>query len=545
MPVAPIRGLYGLTFTSETAPAALPPDEPAPLGEGDRLDLLTGGPSSVLTNVWVYNHAKYPVPKDPELLAFFKKDWVLATAYKEWVSLFERHANSMPGMLAGTALRGIYVDLTYSQDAEALIRTYPELPPAYLEAKAAKVKMDPVWEAYRKADDAWLARGGFKPPPLSDKARKLPQSPGFKLLFPNFGVLSTPAQESALRTIQRYADAFPDFFTVLNRVKDPTHGAGYQLYFVPETPASDGPLAFLQNQGKLGKDGPHAGIVYSHNQAYFIIKMASPIVHAVHAPQIGGVKVQHAEKLVHDSYNDVLAHELAHLLYDHFLSRGDQSKISDLYDLAVERHGPFTKKPYWTTNQREYFAESVMAYLTDFDRPIPPSLDGKGELYTRQQLELHHPEMARFVAGVFSGHYQRPFRPDGGMVSLRVSQLGGQTVAGGGISAQKDLVKGDHARLSVVGTGEVMGNSQSLVLRGSTGLRTTLGPESKDGLPVGVYVEGGVSGSLGHVGDKSLSNVGVYGAVGTTLKGLNVEARRDWTTQGPANTVSLGYAVQF
>lgn len=416
---------------------------------------------------------------------------------------------------------------------------------AYGHAKYPGRAKDPVWQAFWDADDAWLAKGGYVPPPLSDKARKLPLSAGFQQLFPNFSVLSKPAQESALRTVQRIQDAFPDFIETLNRVKDPAFGPGYQIYFVPEEPVKDGPMAFLQQNGDLKNGGKHAGIVYNQNQAFFMARMAAPIIRIVHSHNIGGVKQTSAEELTSMHYSDVLAHELAHLLHDHYLSKGDQTTLGGLFDLAVKRHGPFDKKPYWSTNPREYFAESVMAFLTDYDRPTPPSLTGKTPFFTRSQLERFHPEMASFVARLFDGTHQKPFRSDGGMVSLRVARLGGQTVGGAGVAAEKDLLKSDYGRLSMVGTAEAMGNRQSLILRGSAGLRTTLGPDPKDGLPIGIYGEGGVSGTIGYVGKQDATGLGPYAAAGVIAKGANVEFRRDWTPAGPADTVSLGYAVRF
>lgn len=349
-------------------------------------------------------------------------------------------------------------------------------------------------------------------------------SPEFKLVFPNFTVLTFSQQRHVLSELEVYFQHFPNLLQQLNSIPNENYGPGFQFFFVDR----DSNKAF---DTVLPKGV--AGIVM-------------PGVEVVKDPLLGLLAKKVSLRMLdrggmYDDYinSGVFSHEFAHVIHLNLLSDDQRDTIKNLYDAAWRSHDKshgaegFVSN-YAQTNPYEYFADGMQYYLTG----------------DRQRLQRQDPGLYRFIEQLlaegktYSGEDGNLFN-DPESVHLVASSQGGQTLGGISLSRESDLVSMRHFEASSTQEVQALGGDKSALARAAVGLKAGWKPWDK---PASVYATVGGVAQAGLLAGKVSAGAGGYAGVGVDYGHFNAEVRQSWMAgknTPPATEVRLGYRFEF
>jgi hypothetical protein len=359
---------------------------------------------------------------------------------------------------------------------------------------------------------------------VSSAEFQLIDSPVFKLIFPNFAVLSPAEQRQVLDELSVFLRHFPSLLGDLNAIANDNYGPGFQYFFV--TAETNALFDTVLPKGTAGVIMPGANVVKDP-----LLGMAARKI-SLRMLDRGGMLREYISR-------GVFSHEFAHVIHLNLLNDDQRDGIKNLYDQAWQRDKKSGGKEgfltnYAKTNPYEYFAEGLEAWLTG----------DRAEL--KQKDAPLHGFIEKLLAPgtVYSGADGHLFN-DPERVHITASSQGGRILGGVSLSRESDLFSVRRFEGGITQEVQVLGGDQSALLRGSVGLKAAWKPTDT---AAGVYATVGAVAQAGVLGAKVSAGVGGYAGVGVDYKHFNAEVRQNWmvgVNTPPATEVRVGYRWEF
>lgn len=441
--------------------------------------------------------------------ASFESDDQRAPHLKIRTALAVALANKQIDVAEAGELRGMLLTLLPKAE-RARYRSQLQTAAMTPQAEAILKQIDPDFSAYR---------GRF-----SNAEIELMDSVPFKLVFPNFMALSLAQQRQIITELQAFLPHFPNLLSRLASVANDHYGPGFQYFFIE--PGENKAFNNVIAKNMAGIVMPGASVVKDPLLGLLTKKLA------LQQLDRGGM---YTDSIKHG----VFSHEFGHIIHLHSLNDDQRDQIKNLYDQAWNRmrdtqgqQGFVTE--YAKTNPYEYFAEGVEHHLL-----------GQSDL-----LERKDPALAKFVAGLFAKGVVHK-GGDGNLlndperVHLTAARQKGQTLVGVAVSRESDLFSVRHFEGSITQEVALMGNQQSLIGRGSLGVKAGWKPVDQ---PASVYATAGGVVQAGALAGKVSVGAGGYAGVGLDYKALNLEVRQNWMAGqnvGSGTEVRLGLRFEF
>ncbi len=116
--------------------------------------------------------------------------------------------------------------------------------------------------------------------------------------------------------------------------------------------------------------------------------------HYAHVRGLGGLHAATGREYLQEAMDfryNTLAHEFAHQVHLHAMSRDDRKSLEKIYERALKHDLPLDY--YARSDVAEYFAQGYEAYVSFFKRPCLSSTAG----HTREELMRRDPELFTFI----------------------------------------------------------------------------------------------------------------------------------------------------
>lgn len=353
---------------------------------------------------------------------------------------------------------------------------------------------------------------------FSQKERNLIKSLAFQRVLPNFRSLPVEDQKQLLKSFEPILKKFPNFFEKLAKLPNDNYGKGFQFFFTSKS---------SNELGKIVNAGNTKSTVGMVNPGANVIK--NPILNDLLSP-FGEVKNFDVGGMYMDAMDNhqLLTHEMAHVVHLNFLNDDQRDKIGNLFDHAIRTNSFISG--YAKTNPYEYFADSVSAYFS----------------YPKETLKKVDPEMYQFIKEVYESEPQ--YGEDGNLfndpetVSYTYLHTSGKNLMGVTVGRESSLVTLEHFNGGTVSELSLLGNDNSLIGKGSFGIKAAWKPWH---VPVDTYGTLGVTGNVGVAGGQTTAGIGAFVGAGIDIYHFNAEVRQNFVTNGSGPEVRIGYKIEF
>jgi hypothetical protein len=351
---------------------------------------------------------------------------------------------------------------------------------------------------------------------FSQKEKTLIKSIPFQRVLPNFASLKVDEQKQVLKTFEPILRKFPNFFEKLAKNSNSNYGKGFQFFFTNQDSQE---LGKIIKKDMVGIVNPGANVIKNK----LLNDLLSPF---------GSIEQLDVGSMYTDSIgiNELLSHEMAHVIHLNFLNDDQRDKIGNLYDHAKKTNSFIST--YAKTNPYEYFADSVEAYFSS----------GFGKAV----LEKTDPEMHNFIKSVYETKPQ--YGQDGNLfndpenISLTYANSAGEHLAGVTVSRESSVVTLEHFNGGTVSELGILANQNSIIAKGGIGIKAAWKPWNE---PVSVYGTAGVTANAGMAGGKATSGIGGFVGAGFDIYHFNAEVRENFVTNGNGPEVRVGYKLEF